>query len=444
VIVVSVNYRLGMLGFLYESALHKGSNSALDNSGNFATLDLVKGLNWVNNNIATFGGNRNNITIGGQSAGCINTWGLIQTPLAAGKFQRAICMSGFPNMYPTALGQGFAAQMEDGLLMEQNPGMTFQQADDLRKSMSQSAIASLLNNASAAAIMRNTPQPVNPGHFMDGTVIPTFAGVPGILTCNYNKVPMIVGNVNTEGSLFVGLAGGWQVNQQSLWSMMNSNTPTPSDANIIAPAWQASPGQPFSSSGYARTSKTLSDLLVFLSDQVDRYLHAQFLCFPARLYRYQFQWQNQPQPWRDVYGSEHALDVPFVFNNFSRPSFLSYAWTSANQPDREDLSRLLNNYFANFMWNGNPNNRSNNPHPYSGAPYWDAWTNIIGFNKRMMFNARLGQANAGMASYMSNNEELAAITDILTLPPIGYSFTKSFLTGFIPQPWLTALGLRIP
>jgi para-nitrobenzyl esterase len=121
--------------------LHKGSNSALDNSGNFATLDLVKGLNWVNNNIATFGGNRNNITIGGQSAGCINTWGLIQTPLAAGKFQRAICMSGFPNMYPTALGQGFAAQMEDGLLMEQNPGMTFQQADDLRKSMSQSAIA---------------------------------------------------------------------------------------------------------------------------------------------------------------------------------------------------------------------------------------------------------------------------------------------------------------
>jgi hypothetical protein len=104
----------------------------------------------------------------------------------------------------------------------------------------------------------------------------------------------------------------------------------------------------------------------------------------------------------------------------------------------------MNSYFANFMWNGNPNNKGNNPHPYSGAPYWDAWTNIIGFNKRMMLNARLGQANAGMASYMSNNEELAAMTDILTLPPIGYSFSKSFLTGFIPQPWLTALGLSIP
>jgi para-nitrobenzyl esterase len=445
VIVVTANYRLGMLGFLYEKVLHTGSNTAEDNSGNFATLDLVKGLNWVNNNITKFGGNANNITIGGQSAGCIDAWGLIQSPLALGKFQKAICMSGVPNMYSTAYGQGFAHQMEDGLLMDQNARMTFEQADAKRQSMRSSDIAALLNHASAAEIMKNTPQPVNPGHFTDGIVISSLFGVPGIFACSYDTVPMIVGNVDTEGSLFVGLGGGWQVNQQTLWSMMNSGTPTPSDAAIISPAFQQASGQPFSSSGYAETSKALSDLVVFLTDQIDRYLQAQVLCSPGPVYRYQFKWKNEPQPWRDIYGSEHAIDVPFVFGNFTSPSFLAYAYTTGNLTDRQDLSKLMNSYFANFLWNGDPNNTRSNPNPYANAPTWNAWTDIVGFKKRMMLNASLGKADAGRASYMSNNEELAAINDMLSpLPPAGHTYANSFLKSFIPEQWLTKLGLSIP
>jgi para-nitrobenzyl esterase len=399
-VVVTANYRLGMLGFLYEPALHTGSNTAQDDSGNFTTLDLVKGLNWVNRNITTFGGNSSNITIGGQSAGCIDTWGLIQTPLAAGKFQKAICLSGIPNMYPTVLGQGFAHQMEDGL--------------------------------------------VNPGHFLDGTVLPSVLGVPGILRCSYNRVPMIVGSVNTEGSLFVGLGGGWQVTPQTLWSMMNAGTPAASDSAIVAPAWQPAPGRPFASGGYAQTSRALSDLVVFLTDQIDRYLQGQVLCRPSPLYRYQFQWANEPQPWQDIYGTEHALDVPFVFDNFTLPSFLGYAFTPTNQTDREDLSKLLNGYFANFLWNGDPNDSRNAPRPYSGAPYWNAWTDLIGFNKRMMLNASLGKADAGRSSFMSRDEELTATTDILSLPPVGYAYASAFLKSFVPQAWLTELGLSVP
>ncbi len=443
-VVVTVNYRLGMLGFLYEPALHTGSNTAQDNSGNFTTLDLVKGLNWVNRNITTFGGNSSNITLGGQSAGCIDTWGLIQTPLAAGKFQKAICLSGIPNMYPTVLGQGFAHQMEDGLLAERMPGRTSQQVDAKRAAMSPSAIASLLENASAAAIIKNTPQPVNPGHFLDGTVLPSVLGVPGILRCSYNRVPMIVGSVNTEGSLFVGLGGGWQVTPQTLWSMMNAGTPAASDSAIVAPAWQPAPGRPFASGGYAQTSRALSDLVVFLTDQIDRYLQGQVLCRPSPLYRYQFQWANEPQPWQDIYGTEHALDVPFVFDNFTRPSFLGYAFTPTNQTDREDLSKLLNGYFANFLWNGDPNDSRNAPRPYSGAPHWNAWTDLIGFNKRMMLNASLGKADAGRSSFMSRDEELTATTDILSLPPVGYAYASAFLKSFVPQAWLTELGLSVP
>jgi len=448
VIVVTVNYRLGMLGFLYESALHTGSNTALDNSGNFATLDLVQGLNWVNNNIATFGGNKSNITIGGQSAGCIDTWGLVQTSLAAGKFQKAICMSGFPNLYPTALGQGFAGQMEDGLLMGQNPGMTFAQADALRLTMTPAQIAALLNNATAAEIELNTPTPVNPGHFTDGTVIPGYTS--GILVNNYNMTPMILGNVNSEGNLFVGLGGAWQVNQQTMWGMINNGSPTPSDAAIVTPAWQQASGKAFSSSPYAETSLLMSRIIVDMADLINIYLQDPVFFGPT-VYRYQFDWQNQPQPWQDIYGSEHALDVPFVFGNFNTNNFLAYAWSSANVVDRTDLSNLMSSFYGNFMWNGNPNTTTNNPHPYSNPPGWTAWSNtgILGFGagERMTFNATLGKANSntwGSSNSVTLSEVGLTFESILSLPPVAIPYTESFLTAFIPEDWLTELGLSIP
>ena len=447
VIVVTVNYRLGMLGFLYESALHTGSNTALDNSGNFATLDLVKGLTWVNNNIATFGGNKGNITIGGQSAGCIDTWGLVQTPLAAGKFQKAICMSGFPNLYPTALGQGFAGQMEDGILMGRNPGMTFAQADALRLSMTQAQIAALLNGATAAEIELNTPAPVNPGHFTDGTVIPGY--LSGILANSYNKTPMILGNVNSEGNLFIGLGGGWKVNQATMFSMITGGTPA-SDAAIVTPAWMPASGKAFSTGPYAETSLLMSRFIVDMADLINIYLQDP-LFFGPTVYRYQFDWQNQPQPWQDIYGSEHALDVPFVFGNFPTNTFQAYAWSTANKTDRTDLSNLMSSFYGNFMWNGNPNTSKNNPHPYSNPPGWTSWSNtgILGFGagERMTFNATLGKANSnswGSSNSVTLSEAGLTFASILSLPPVAIPYMESFLTAFIPGDWLTELGLSIP
>ena len=115
-VVVSVQYRLGMLGFLNHSALKTGN--AKDDSGNYATLDLIRGLDWVQTNIRAFGGNPGQVTVAGQSAGCINTWGLLQSPLAANKMHRAICMSGIPNAYPPLVGQLAADTLIDKLLVD--------------------------------------------------------------------------------------------------------------------------------------------------------------------------------------------------------------------------------------------------------------------------------------------------------------------------------------
>src|SRR5215469_2755528 len=92
IIVVTVNYRLGIFGFFTHPELT--AESDVRASGNYALLDLIAALRWVHENIAAFGGNPNRVTIGGQSAGASNTHSLVASPLAKGLFQGAIAESG--------------------------------------------------------------------------------------------------------------------------------------------------------------------------------------------------------------------------------------------------------------------------------------------------------------------------------------------------------------
>jgi para-nitrobenzyl esterase len=100
VVIVTVNYRLGGLGFLAHPAL--SAESPLHTSGNYGLLDQIAALKWVRANIARFGGNPNNVTIFGQSAGGGSAMLLTISPLARGLFQKAIFESGAALNLPTA------------------------------------------------------------------------------------------------------------------------------------------------------------------------------------------------------------------------------------------------------------------------------------------------------------------------------------------------------
>ena len=94
VIVVTINYRLGAFGWFTHPAI-QDQHEGIDKTSNFATLDIIEALKWVKNNIEFFGGDPNNITIFGESAGGHNVLSLIVAPQAKGLFHKAISQSGY-------------------------------------------------------------------------------------------------------------------------------------------------------------------------------------------------------------------------------------------------------------------------------------------------------------------------------------------------------------
>ena len=100
VIVVTINYRLGPLGWFTHPSI-QDNQSGLDRASNFGTLDIIQALQWVNQNIENFGGDKNNITIFGESAGGHNVLSLLVSPLAKGLFHKAISQSGYTTSIST-------------------------------------------------------------------------------------------------------------------------------------------------------------------------------------------------------------------------------------------------------------------------------------------------------------------------------------------------------
>jgi para-nitrobenzyl esterase len=107
VIVVTINYRLGAFGWFTHPSI-QGNQEGLDKASNFGTLDIIQALKWVNKNIELFGGDSNNITIFGESAGGHNVLSLMVSPQAKGLFHKAISQSGYTTSAST--GEAFAIE----------------------------------------------------------------------------------------------------------------------------------------------------------------------------------------------------------------------------------------------------------------------------------------------------------------------------------------------
>ncbi|MGW7684099.1 carboxylesterase/lipase family protein [Kribbella sp. NPDC054772] len=181
-VVVTINYRLGALGFLAHPALASRPGGA---AGNYGLMDQQAALRWVQRNIGQFGGDAHNVTIAGESAGGLSVLAHVASRSSAGLFQRAIVESG-----AFALQQESLAQAEKfGTDFAAKVGCADQSADCLRKVPAQT----LVDNVSTATALI-------PG-VVDGAVLKESIGT-ALAAGHFNHVPILNGSNHDEEALF--------------------------------------------------------------------------------------------------------------------------------------------------------------------------------------------------------------------------------------------------
>jgi para-nitrobenzyl esterase len=338
VVVITINYRLGPLGYLAHPLL--SAESEQHASGNYGTLDQIAALKWVQQNAAAFGGDAGRVTIFGESAGSWSVNHLVASPLAKGLFHRAIGQSGggfgsFGTAYPKqemeAAGEAFAQA-----LLGRNEPPTL---DGLRARTAAEVMAV------PATIGRSSAN-------VDGWVFPDT--IYNIFSAGrQNKVPVIVGSNADEGaSLGAGgpvpitLAAYRKAARDTYGDLANrflAVYPASNDAEALQGRIQS-----YTDQSFGWEMRTWARMM----ENVD-----------SKAYLYFFS-RVPPAPDGKQFGAFHAAEIIYVFENLGK-SPNPYANRAYDDTDRA-LSRLMASYWVNFATNGDPNG--------PGLPAWPAYT----------------------------------------------------------------------
>jgi len=399
-VVVTANYRLGIFGWLNIPQLKEGTNSA-DDSGNFATLDNVKALQFIGKNIVNFGGDPGNVTVMGQSAGAVDVYALLTSPLVVNSspklMHKAVPLSGglslASNLPPgsiatlnpasVALAQGNALLynllIADGLATDNASAQAYaatqtsaQIATYLRGKSPSTLLTTLLTKLALLGLAGSGPIP-------EGTVLP-IDPIAAINAGNYLKVPVLAGNTRDEAKLFptflalapaLGGVSGRLVSDATLFNTQFSYNPN-APATVSIDQWIPAKYLPVTTPVTGFNAET--DLLnsIFFIASRNNILNALKTQQPSVWY-YRFDWDEEPAPWNDIYGAAHAFDLPFVFGNFGPSLFANVANSTANAPGRLDLSNAMMKTLSAFARTGDPNNAA------LGVT-WPAWPNQLNFD----------------------------------------------------------------
>jgi para-nitrobenzyl esterase len=348
-VVVTINYRLGPLGWFTHPALREGQDP-LNSSGNYAILDIIKALAWVRDNIGAFGGNPNNITVAGQSAGGVNDLIMMVSPKATGLFHRVISQSGGLSTKSVEDGDEYANSVIEALLVKD--GTPADQAGDTRKSMSNDEIRAYLRSKTPADFFGATAGlSGNPDVFNDGAVIPAEGADAFDDPAKYNQVPIILGSTSEEGKLFMFLFGVDKFLPKSLYQLVGKRGTRISritGLDSLAYKMSAHPSQP--------------GVYCYIFEY-GQYRRLGYNAWPTDT------GPTDKMSWAVALGACHGLDIPFNFGLIgSFPVFdglENLVFREDNRPGWEALSDAMMAYTAQFARTGNPN--------AAGLPEWTAW-----------------------------------------------------------------------
>lgn len=314
VVFVTINYRVGILGFLATSALSKESKDKI--SGNYAIKDQIAALKWVNNNISKFGGDSSNVTIAGQSAGSRNVNTLIVSPMAKGLFKNAVTMSA--NAIDSKVETLAEKEAKNDPLFA---GKTLKEM----RAMTTDELLALQSTYSA-------------GYVIDGKYI-TDQYVDVLKAGKGNDVNVISGMVARDTDLF----GTFFKTQATTVAAYNTDAQT--TFGDLADEYLAAYGVKADSDISGALTKAAFDNLLALQEYNAK---ARALNGKAKTYAYMFT-HVMPGEKSEEYGAFHTADVPYWFNHFSKAR-ASY-WTKTDY----SLGDKMSDYLVNFAKTGNPN-----------------------------------------------------------------------------------------
>jgi len=351
VVVVTVNYRVGALGFLSHPELTKESEH--HSSGNYGLLDQIAALQWVQKNIGAFGGDPTQVTIFGQSAGAISVIDLMRSPLAKGLFVRAIAQSGPGLLGRNALGAG------DTLSDRESAGVKYAESKGAHSLAELRALPAAAffapTTAGDAPLMPTSP-------FNDGWVLTDAQ--------TREQVPLLVGFVADD----IGIGGGGfgpspKPSLASYQSEAQRNYGTQAETFLklypVRADDEVAAAQKSAGRDRARVSM---DLWAGEQEKSSK-----------RIYTYYFD-RAIPWPAHPEFGVFHTSEVPYVFKTIDR---LDRPW----EPVDQRLAETVSSYWVNFAKKGDPNG--------TGLPSWPAYSS--GSHTTMELGSQMGSMTVAEA-----------------------------------------------
>jgi len=327
VIVITINYRLEVMGFMAHSALT--SESGNGDSGNYGLLDQLQALRWIKQNIAAFGGDPDRVTVFGESAGAASVLALSASPLGAGLFRYAIAESGYLTKPTRSEAESLGAKVAHNTGCDQSPDVLA-----CLRALPASQVISSISNSQIDG--QSDPFLPNTG----GSVLP-LPVAQAFADGKINPSSILIGSNSQESSVLVGALYGKKVRNDTELSQIVSRIAGPSFWSTVSPL--------YNSARFGTAEKALIGLstdTVFTCPEL-KLLRGVAASRKAHVWRYIFSHTSHSAVLKS-YGAGHGLEMPYVFHYMPRLPIIGFTAAEVS------LSDAIIQHWTRFAATGDP------------------------------------------------------------------------------------------